>query len=422
MSWRLNKGDWTEAYVFCRLLADGRIYAGNEKLEKILTVYMDILKCIRRNAGIRTEYRRDLDFIIGSQAGIDFVTVDITKFESVANKLLDDIKSASGGRAFESESTEEFLHDKLGINNVKEKCVEDDEDDKTDILLQVLNSVDNSTEEIGFSIKSHLGSPSTLFNFSNASKMVYRIEGCNEEIMHQLNSMKNSAGGCNLDERIAYIKNSPSLSLSFLGSKIIDDRIYGDRKETGPFFTWNLEHSDLSMLDIFSTMLLSSYGYYDVKPQSSSLIDVTNAVAEINPLRVHSPETVYITKFKDFLYCAFSGLTASKKWDGTRHINGGYIDVKKSGEILYYRAISDNQFTSFLFNNIKLERPEHGSYCKLTIAQADNYLNDIPIPQSVIDKQNKEKKGDYGYVYYDTSHYGSPCYCLDINFSFRFRN
>ena len=164
--------------------------------------------------------------------------------------------------------------------------------------------------------------------------------------------MKNSAGGCNLEDRLAYIKNTENLSLHFLGSKIIDNRRYGDEIESGPFFTWNLEHFDTRMLEVFNTMLLSSYGYLEVKPDSSSLADVADAVSQINPLHVHSPETVYITMFKEFLYLSFAGLTASKKWDGTRHINGGYIDVKRNGEVLYYRAVSDNQFTSFLFNNI----------------------------------------------------------------------
>ena len=35
MAWRLNKGDWSEAYVFLKLLAEGRIYSGDEDLNKV---------------------------------------------------------------------------------------------------------------------------------------------------------------------------------------------------------------------------------------------------------------------------------------------------------------------------------------------------------------------------------------------------
>lgn len=175
------------------------------------------------------------------------------------------------------------------------------------------------------------------------------------------------------------------------------------------------------MLSVFDAMLLSDYGYYE-KPVTRKLSDVAEAVALINPLNVHSPNTVYKAKFKDFLFCAFAGLTASKRWDGTRRINGEYIDVKSNGEILYCRAVSDEKFTEYLFKNMKLERPEHGSYCKYTIAQAEEYLNGLEIPENIFKKRNSDKRGDYGYVYYDESHYEQPCYCIDINFTFRFRS
>ena len=67
-------------------------------------------------------------------------------------------------------------------------------------------------------------------------------------------------------------------------------------------------------------------------------------------------------------------------------------------------------------------RPEHGSYCKYTIAQAEEYLNGLEIPENIFKKRNSDKRGDYGYVYYDESHYEQPCYCIDINFTFRFRS
>lgn len=48
MAWRLNKGDWSEAYVFLKLLAEGRIYSGDEDLNKVLSVYMDVLKIYKK--------------------------------------------------------------------------------------------------------------------------------------------------------------------------------------------------------------------------------------------------------------------------------------------------------------------------------------------------------------------------------------
>ena len=176
------------------------------------------------------------------------------------------------------------------------------------------------------------------------------------------------------------------------------------------------------MIKIINALVLTSYGYYDNKPRTQSLVDITKAVAKQNPLELHNYETAYAARIKEFLYCAFAGLTASTKWDGTRHVNGGYIDVMKDGQIQYFRAISDDQFTSYLFNNIKLERPQHGSYCKYMIAEAKRHLDEeYTIPDSVVKEKNEKKKGDYGYVYKDAENYDPPAYFLDINYSFRFK-
>ena len=39
----------------------------------------------------------------------------------------------------------------------------------------------------GFSIKSHMGSPSSLFNYGDGSRMIFKIVGCTEKRMHEIN-------------------------------------------------------------------------------------------------------------------------------------------------------------------------------------------------------------------------------------------
>ena len=41
--WEFNYGEWTEAYVFLRLLGNGRIYAADRNFEQDENVYIDIL-------------------------------------------------------------------------------------------------------------------------------------------------------------------------------------------------------------------------------------------------------------------------------------------------------------------------------------------------------------------------------------------
>ena len=38
-----NKGEWSELYAFLKLLSQGRVYAANEKVEKIDDVYLSVI-------------------------------------------------------------------------------------------------------------------------------------------------------------------------------------------------------------------------------------------------------------------------------------------------------------------------------------------------------------------------------------------
>ena len=62
-----NKGEWSEIYVFLRLLEVGRLYAANADLEKIDDVFYNIINIVR-NENIGT-----LEFRVDRQA--DKVTV-----------------------------------------------------------------------------------------------------------------------------------------------------------------------------------------------------------------------------------------------------------------------------------------------------------------------------------------------------------
>ena len=44
--WEFNRGEWTEAYVFLRLLGDGRIYGASVDLVKDELTYIDIINIL----------------------------------------------------------------------------------------------------------------------------------------------------------------------------------------------------------------------------------------------------------------------------------------------------------------------------------------------------------------------------------------
>ena len=78
-----NKGEWSELYTFMKLLSQGRVYAANEKVEKIDEVYYPILKIMREEVKGET-----IDYVIDN----DLVHLEMQskRLLSVSRKLLDD--------------------------------------------------------------------------------------------------------------------------------------------------------------------------------------------------------------------------------------------------------------------------------------------------------------------------------------------
>ena len=52
-----NKGEWSEIYIFLKLLHDGKVYAADKDIYRLATVYLNILKILREETpGFLYEY------------------------------------------------------------------------------------------------------------------------------------------------------------------------------------------------------------------------------------------------------------------------------------------------------------------------------------------------------------------------------
>lgn len=388
--WQFNYGEWTEAYVFLRLLGNGRIYAADKNFERDLNVYMDILNVIRYEKDHILEFQREMENINAKDNGISFRMLTCGELNEKADYLYDTIKNiTSNDRKFSVPEIESYLSElKFSQPKVPKlpKEIENTYGKKTDIIITIQDSSDHATSTTGFSIKSHLGSASTLFNSSTASKFLYEIVGCTENEMHLINGKYiNSELGM-----FDYIKNNPDLSLSFCG--------------TSEEFNNNLDFIELKMPEILSCAILTQIGYYD-RASTSKTRDITEKVAQINPVGVKRPEIWYEAKMKDFLYASFSGLTASEPWDGRKKLSGGYIDVATNGEMLYYRAVSDDIFNTFLYEHTFFDRPSRGVNKDRAKIIAGAYLENRSIDSEELlaattkNGKPKSKKGDWGYVF-----------------------
>ena len=405
--WEFNYGEWTEAYVFLRLLSNGRVYAADRNFERDENVYIDILNIIRYEKEHILEFQRELESVTASDNGVVFKVLTYSELVNKADYLYNAVKNiVSKDRKFSVPEIEDYLT-KLRFSQPKvpklPKDIEATYGKKTDIIITLQDSSDRAVSTTGFSIKSHLGSSSSLFNSAMASNFLYEIIGCDEQEMYEINGkyISSEIG------MIEYIKNNPALTLEFRG---ISDE-----------FRDNLDFVELKMPEILSCAILTQIGYYD-RANSNKTRDIIEKVAQKNPVGVRRPETWYEAKMKDFLYASFSGLTATEPWDGRRKLSGGYIDVSPSGQMLYYRAVSDDVFNTFLYEHTFIDRPSRGVEKDKAKVIAQAYLegrdvtDDEWIEATIKNGKPKAKKGDWGYVYRGED----GKYYLKINFQIRF--
>ena len=405
--WEFNYGEWTEAYVFLRLLSNGRVYAADRNFERDENVYIDILNIIRYEKEHILEFQRELESVTASDNGAVFKVLTYSELVDKADYLYNAVKNiVSRDRKFSVPEIEDYLTE-LRFSQPKvpklPKDIEATYGKKTDIIITLQDSSDRAVSATGFSIKSHLGSSSSLFNSAMASNFLYEIIGCDEKEMYEINGkyISSELG------MIEYIKNNPALTLEFRG---VSDE-----------FRDNLDFVELKMPEILSCAILTQIGYYD-RANSNKTRDIIEKVAQKNPVGVRRPETWYEAKMKDFLYASFSGLTATEPWDGRRKLSGGYIDVSPSGQMLYYRAVSDDVFNTFLYEHTFIDRPSRGVEKDKAKVIAQAYLEGRDVTDdewrdaTIKNGKPKAKKGDWGYVYRGED----GKYYLKINFQIRF--
>lgn len=406
--WNFNKGEWTEAYVFMRLLGDGRIYGASSDLTRDDSTYIDIINIIRDEPDKMLIFERfiedNITYIKASKDGENIVVVTAPELSKYAKVLYDNIKTLKTRGVTSVVDVQKYL-ETMGIDTPKANLSQSAKEKygaKTDVIITSEDSLDHSRTTEGFSIKSHIGSSATLFNSSPNSGFTFEVLGCDEKGMHEIN-VKDS-----FLKIMAKIKENYSL------------KYVGCRNE---IFEQNITIVDSRMDEVLSAAVLVQSLYFG--RCGMGLKEICNKVVELNPINVKNPHIFYPAKFKDFLFDAFAGMTATSLWNGRKKLTGGYIDVSRSGDMLYYRAISDDVFGNYLFEHTFMDRPDRGMCKDLAVAKAKAYVEGRKLSESEeksyiyqngVSGAKKNKKGDSGYVYERNNKY-----FIDLNFQIRFR-
>ena len=324
-----NKGEWSEMYALFKLLGEGKVHAGDADMNK-LDLYYPIVNIIREESK-RYEYMPNSQqrVVVVNEDGEEFACIPMDRFLSESKHLIEAIKASSKG-TFAVPQSESFMTE-IGCERLKAPS-----NDKTDIRIVIHDLRTNMTPLLGFSIKSQLGSPSTLLNAGDSTNILYKVEGkaLTDNEIAEINS---------IEEHNDRMKAIAEKGCSFIYTNVENST-----------FRNNLLFIDSRMPEIVAASLLPYY----TEQSSASIKDSVEKIAEINPIEFTGNDVLsfYEHKMKNLLLDAALGMTPATPWKGRYDANGGYLVVKKDGDIVCYHFYNRNDVEDYLYNNTRFER------------------------------------------------------------------
>lgn len=326
---KVNKGEWAELFVFLKALSVGKIHAADENLNKVEQLFYVILSAIKMEHGNRREYliQHDEANVVLYENNVEQAKIPLTQFVSFSETVLTAIKEGTG--TFEIPDVEPFLN-QLKISQIKANS-----DSKKDIVFKIHDDFTGAEPEIGFSIKSYVGSKPTLLNASGATKIQYQLSSSlPKTVVAEINSI---GGKSKIKDRISALSKK-SIQLEF-------------EQLPNAIFHRNLQLIDYRMPELLANLFLTSYFV-----KGKSIQDVVKLFC----LEYDEDEELVSYKIKDLLVAIALGMEPNTKWTGLEDANGGYIVVKEDGEILCYHIYDRNKLKEYLYRHTKFDSPSSG--------------------------------------------------------------
>lgn len=323
-----NKGEWSEIYTLFKLLAEKKLFIGDENQQRIKDLYYPIVQVLRFEEENKITYTIKDDVVIQTNDNEKF-SVNVSRFKDKALELLRLIKENNG--AFSLPTIEDFMSE---IQCSKLKA---DSTDKADIKIVIHDQRTQTDHLLGYSIKSYLGGTPTMINASGSTNFNFKVVGLNEESVREINSIDTRS---KIQDRIAAIYEK--------GGRLVFDKVDSST------FSNNLILVDSLLPSIVAEMLLCKY-YKGI----SRISDICSELVRINPCNydLNGNPLFYEYKIKRFLLEAALGMVPNTAWDGNYDANGGYIVVRDDGEIICYHIYDKTLFENYLYNKTKFDTP-----------------------------------------------------------------
>ncbi len=347
-----NAGDWAELYVLLMILAQGKLYAADGKLNLIEGQFFPVISIEMQKAGQAKDHQVSIVYSVDvneqvinvSSQGVDKkISMEIFKNEA---KNFFKVISTRKGRSFKVPEISRLLQQ---LHNPITKQASSK---KADIHIVIHDVMTGFQNEVGFSIKSKHSSSASLINASGQTLFQYCIHSKKAE--KDLTEAKVALSSFELDADGKQKKIGPKERVAKL---LALDNFLSFSKVKSKYFQENLQLID-SYLDIFLADCLLVF----MQGKVSNLADVVEIVAKRNPCHFASTTDerlldFYQYKMKRLIVDTALGMQPKVPWTGKYDASGGYIIVKSSGEVVCYHLYNWNALQDYLYNNLKFETP-----------------------------------------------------------------
>ena len=307
-----NKGEWSEVYVFLKLLGEGRLNAADANLNAIPNVYYPIIKILRQEGSVKREYVIDGDIkIIDGNTRTLILSVPRQNFVTQSEELFTKLSQAKA-RSHSFPEIEEFLN-KIGVKSLAAQKT-----DKADIRVVVHDLKTGIEPTLGFSIKSMLGKNSTLFNAGTGTNFIYKItppkglaldiEQLNIDTYREAEHSRQSKIALRIDE---LLKLKCSIEFDSIQSRTL--------------------YLNLTLIDSQLPKILASMIFTKFHTGESNLKCLVQELVNNNPLNfdLSLGHPFYEYKIKNFLTDNALGMTPETIWSGKYDATGGYYNSKR---------------------------------------------------------------------------------------------
>lgn len=356
---RGNKGEWSEVYIFLKLLNDGKLYAADKNLNALKNIFLNIIKILRENYSYLTG--KNVLIYLNNEKLCG--TIPIEKISVYKNKIWKLIQEKTEKGSIVAPDDVESFFDEMKITRLRSPASKTE-----DIKMEVQDYRSGINSVVGFSCKSSFSAEATLFNASkDNTNLRFLVTGkIDDNLMNNFNSIIDSQGHIAIAERMRFLKKS-NCDLEF----------FKPCKETAER---NLVISGGEELPkIVAEMLRFYYFVNEGRTENSSCQDALNYVAAHNvaQYKYGNRYSMYERKIGTLLFDMFCGMRLSTDWDGRSSVNGGYIVVKNDGEIVAYHSTIADEFKEFLISQLGFESPSatRHNYMKIEKENGEYFIN-----------------------------------------------